>query len=240
MKLEFSPEVEAAIAAAAEKYGVPVDTMRVIAQLESGGNPSAKNPSSSAGGLYQFIDSTAGQYGLENRYDAGAAADAGARFARDNAAYLSKSLGRDLTVGDYYLAHQQGAGGASKLLSNTSAKAVDIVGADAVRLNGGHPDMTAGEFAALWTNKANNLAGQGPSAIAEETPKGLFGMFGGKDLTDADRKAQKKRRSDLAGMLAPVSEGRVSAPSMQAKDTRARALEVRQNPYTQYIGMLRP
>lgn len=240
MNFKFSPNVETAISSAAKQHGVPVETMRIIAQLESGGNPSAKNPSSSAGGLFQFIDNTASQYGLQNRFDAGASADAAARLARDNAAYLSKALGRDLTAGDYYLAHQQGAGGASKLLSNPNAKAVDIVGADAVRLNGGQPDMTAGEFAALWANKANALAGSDQGFVAEEIPKGLFGMFGGEDLTDADREAQRERRAEFAGMLAPAQPSEPSAPSMQAKDTRARALEVRHNPYTQYIGMLRP
>lgn len=238
MSFKFSPDVEAAIAAAAEKYGVPVESLRITAQLESRGNPSAQNPNSSAGGLFQFINSTANQYGLENKLDAWASADAGARLARDNASHLSKALGRDLTAGDYYLAHQQGAGGASRLLSNPNAKAVDIVGIDAVKLNGGHPDMTAGEFASLWIDKANNLSEAAPNT-PEQNPKGLFGMFGGKDLTDEDKEAQKERRSEFAGMLSSADASAVRAPSLRPKDTRAKVLEMRQNPYTQYIGMLR-
>ena len=172
-------KINSAIEQAAMRHGVSPDAMRVIAQIESGGNPYAKNPKSSAGGLFQFIDSTAKQYGLKDKFNIEAAADAGARLARDNAASLRSVLGRDPSVGELYLAHQQGAGGARALLSNPNARAVDIVGADAVRLNGGRADMTAGEFAKIWTRKADKLTGgAGDAAIA--------GGSGSDDLSDID------------------------------------------------------
>ncbi len=127
---------------------------QVIAQLESNFDPNAQNPNSSAGGLFQFIDSTAADYGLTDKRNPWQNSDAGARFASDNASHLSKVLGRELTIGELYLAHQQGAGGAAKLLGNPNARAVDVVGADAVRLNGGDESMTAGEFANLWIDRA--------------------------------------------------------------------------------------
>ncbi len=142
-----------AMEAATAQHGLPPGYLERTAQIESSMNPSARNPNSSAGGLFQFIDSTAQQYGLTNKFDPNASTDAAARLAADNRGVLQKSLGRDPTAEELYLAHQQGAGGASKLLSNPNARAVDVVGADAVKLNGGNPNMTAGEFAQLWTSK---------------------------------------------------------------------------------------
>jgi hypothetical protein len=151
-------DVRSIVSAAAQKHGVDANAMLTIAMLESSGNPNAKNPNSSAGGLFQFIDSTASQYGLANRFDPVAASDAAARLAKDNAGHLRKVLGREPTAGELYLAHQQGAGGAARLLANPGASAVSIVGSKAVTLNGGTSGMTAGEFASIWTAKAGDRA----------------------------------------------------------------------------------
>lgn len=138
---------------AARSYGVDPNVLMRIGQIESGLNPNAKNPRSSAGGLFQFIDSTAQRYGLANKFDPAASADAAARLTRDNAGYLAKVLGRQPTGPELYLAHQQGAGGAAKILANPAADAASVVGGKAVALNGGRPGMTAGEFANLWATK---------------------------------------------------------------------------------------
>jgi hypothetical protein len=149
-------EIRQVVSDAAARYGVDPNALLTIAWIESRGNPNAKNPNSSAGGLFQFIDSTARGYGLSNKFDPAQAADAAARLARDNSQALEGVLGRKPTAGELYLAHQQGIGGATKLLSNPNAKAVDLVGADAVRLNGGSSNMTAGDFAMLWMKKAGD------------------------------------------------------------------------------------
>ena len=137
------------------KYGLPDGYLPRVAQIESSNNPNAQNPNSSAGGLFQFIDSTARNYGLTNKFDPAAATDAAARLAVDNKNALTQALGREPTAGELYLAHQQGAGGASRLLANPNARAVDIVGERAVSLNGGNPNMTAAEFASKWVNKVD-------------------------------------------------------------------------------------
>lgn len=147
------------IVQAAQRHGQDPGTLLKIAELESSFNPSAKNKRSSAGGLFQFVDGTAADYRLRDRYDPGQASDAAARLLKDNRAHLRKVLGREPTTGELYLAHQQGARGASKLLANPDARAADLVGADAVRLNGGKAGMTAGEFASLWLTKAGETAG---------------------------------------------------------------------------------
>ncbi|WP_050763515.1 transglycosylase SLT domain-containing protein [Roseibium sp. TrichSKD4] len=152
-------EIRNTIVQAAKKYGLGPNALLKVAQLESSFNPQAKNPNSSAGGLFQFIDGTAKDYGLKNRYDPVEAADAGARLMRDNRNHLVKVLGREPTAGELYLAHQQGRGGAAKLLGNPNAKASDLVGSDAVRLNGGKAGMLAKDFAALWLRKAGDEPG---------------------------------------------------------------------------------
>lgn len=148
------------IRGAAGRYGVDPNTLLAIGQIESGLDPNARNPNSSAGGLFQFIDSTARQYGLKDKFDASAAADAAARLLRDNAQFLRSRLGRDVSGADLYLAHQQGAGGAAKILSDPSADAASLVGGDALRLNGGRPGWTAAQFADLWRNKFAKASGQ--------------------------------------------------------------------------------
>lgn len=146
-------DIRQIVSAAAQRYGVDPNALLNIAAIESSGNPNARNPNSSAGGLFQFVDATARQYGLKNRFDPAEAADAAARLARDNAAHLRKVLGREPTAGELYLAHQQGAGGAARLLANPGGDAVATLGADAVRLNGGRAGMTNAEFARLWTSR---------------------------------------------------------------------------------------
>lgn len=166
--------VRAAIARAGDAHGVDPGVLSVIASLESSFNPNAQNPNSSAGGLFQFIDGTAAQYGLANRFDVDQAADAGARFTRDNISTLSTALGRQPTVGEIYLAHQQGAQGAINLLTAPAPMlASAVVGREAVRLNGGNPDtMTARDFAGLWINKANERAGrEGITVTVPGTPE---------------------------------------------------------------------
>jgi hypothetical protein len=153
-------QVQALIIETANRYGVDPVIALTIAQIESNFNPSAQNPNSSAGGVFQFIDSTWASYGRGNKMDAVANVDAGVRFIRDNMQGLQRTLGRAPTVGEAYLAHQQGLGGATRLLSNPSAPATDIVGAAAVRLNGGSGNMTAQDFANLWIDKAGQRSAQ--------------------------------------------------------------------------------
>lgn len=136
--------------------------LKRLAEVESNNDPNAQNPRSSAKGLFQFIDSTAAQYGLTNPFDPAAARDAANRLTDDNAAALQKALGREPTFGEMYLAHQQGAAGAAKILLNPDARAVDVVGRDQVLLNGGTEDMTAGQFAQLWTSKFEEIDDYSP------------------------------------------------------------------------------
>jgi hypothetical protein len=135
-----------------KEYNLPEGYLARTAGLESSFNPNAKNPNSSASGLFQFLKGTARQYGLADPFDPVASTDAAARLAAANAAGLKRALGRDPTAGELYLAHQQGLGGATKILSNPNASVASLVGGDAARLNAGG-GKTAGQFAQQWLNK---------------------------------------------------------------------------------------
>ncbi len=150
-------------------YNLPAGYLERTAYIESTGNPNAQNPESSAGGLFQQLDSNARDYGVKNKFDPVQSTEGAARFAADNIKILRGVLGRDPTGAELYLAHQQGGSGAASLLSNPDVPAVNIVGADAVRLNGGDLNMTAGQFANIWISKYNG--GRGPTSYTQATGK---------------------------------------------------------------------
>lgn len=166
-------DIYSIIDAAAKRHGVPTEALLAIAQIESGLNPNADNPKSSASGLFQFTSRTAREYGLtgDRRNDISAQADAAARMAAGNARSLGRALGRAPTAGELYLAHQQGLGGATALLRNPNLPASQVLSqfyggnaANVIAQNGGNPNMTAGQFAGMWVNKGN--------AVAQRIPPG--------------------------------------------------------------------
>jgi hypothetical protein len=138
------------------------------------GNPAAVSPTG-ARGDFQFTSATWARYGrgdINNKLDNRAAAG---RLAIDNAASLKGALGRDPSEGEVYLAHQQGAGGAAALLAHPDENAVvalnkyaglSLAEADRnIRVNGGNPTMTAGQFAAKWTSRFD-----GPVVAGRNSP----------------------------------------------------------------------
>lgn len=146
-------------------YNLPSGYLERTAFIESSGNPTAKNPTSSAAGLFQFIDSTAAMYGLKDKFDPVASTDAASRLARDNAKTFKAGLGREPTAAELYLSHQQGANAAVRLLKSPNKPAVDVLAPiykggrktalKAVKNNAGSADMTAGAFAKMWIDKFN-------------------------------------------------------------------------------------
>jgi hypothetical protein len=162
-------EVARIITAAAARHGVAPEALMAIANIESSGNIRADNPRSSASGLFQFVDTTAREYGLTGakRNDPVAQADAAAKMMATNSRSLARSLGRQPSPGELYLAHQQGLGGATALLSNPGRSAVDVLtgvygnrdrAVQAVTLNGGKVGQSAGDFANRWVSKGTQTA----------------------------------------------------------------------------------
>lgn len=99
---------------------------------ESGGNPNAKNPNSSASGLYQFTNKTFAnmvqRYGQQtgitfaDKNNPQAQATMARLYALDNIDALKPILGRMPTKGELYMAHILGAGGAAKLINAPADK----------------------------------------------------------------------------------------------------------------------
>lgn len=131
-----------------------------IKQHESGGDPNAKNPTSSAQGSYQFLRGTWEQVAkqhpelrLNNRTDPAQNELAIRAFTDDNARTL-RMHGIPINGGSLYAAHFLGAGGANQVLRNPdSAKMVDVVGPGVINANGFLTPMTVGDFK-RWAAKA--------------------------------------------------------------------------------------
>ena len=136
--------VRAAIRRAADATGVNFSLLVETARRESALNPTARAGTSSATGLFQFIDSTwldmvrrhGAEHGLAQqasalqhgadaetrreilalRSDPELSARMAGELARENATALQSQLGREPTAGELYAAHVMGSGGAAKLI----------------------------------------------------------------------------------------------------------------------------
>ena len=159
-----------------------------VRAMESGGDNTATSPAGAAG-AYQIMPNTWNGLmqqhpelgltpdGIRNPQQQEAAVRA---LTSDNAAALKSALGRDPTAAELYLAHQQGAGGAISMLTNPAARAGDLVGDKAVSMNGGDPNMKAGDFANMWMGKFNGATpatamayAGGPTGSPPPPPIGL-------------------------------------------------------------------
>ncbi len=128
--------VVSAVQKASDKSGIDFSYLLTQAKVESSFNPSAEAKTSSATGLYQFIDSTwmnmieryGEQYGIDTdgksrdeilslRKDPKAASFMAAAFASENERTLSANWGGETGATELYLAHFMGAGGASSFLN---------------------------------------------------------------------------------------------------------------------------
>lgn len=138
--------IEAAISKASSITNVDYGFMMAMAEKESSFNPNAKAPTSSASGLYQFLDSTwnrmVDKYGAQHGITRGdkleplAAAIMAGYFTKENAAIISKRTGRPCTSTELYMGHFLSGAGAAKLLTaNQSTPAVDVAGAAAAQAN---------------------------------------------------------------------------------------------------------
>lgn len=167
--MPMSPEVAAAIQSAADRNGLSwsrPNYLPRVAQIESTGDPNARN--GSAAGLYQFMPRTAKAFGLSNPFDPAESSNAAARLTQTNEKSLSNALGRTPTDGEMYLAHQQGAVGASKILANPGSTMGALGLGKAAAGNGGSPDTLARDFASKWVGKLDNV----PTAPAPTAPAG--------------------------------------------------------------------
>ena len=165
-------------AAPAEKSATDTVVDRIIG-IESGGNPNAKNPRSSATGLGQFISSTwmdmvkrhrpdllegrSRQDVLALRKDPTISREMTRLYTEENAAKL-RAAGIDATAGNIYLAHFLGPGGARKALSASDEATVAVVmGADVINAN---PFLKGWTIGRLKSWAAKKMGGPAPASTA--------------------------------------------------------------------------
>jgi hypothetical protein len=142
-----------------------------IIGVESGGNPSARNPRSSAAGLGQFIDST--WLSMLAKYRPDLTGSKEELLALKSDPQLSKAMteayaaengqilqgaGHEVTPGSTYLAHFAGPQGAVSVLNaDPSAPVGQILGDRVVKANPFLANMTAGDLRA-WADKKMGLS----------------------------------------------------------------------------------
>lgn len=162
------------------KYGLP-EYLDGAWAIESNRGRALKNKASGAAGHFQFMPGTAKRYGLTDPNNLEQSADAAARLAYDAAQRLKK-VGAPVTPGNLYLMHQQGAGGASALLRDPTAKALDVLtniygnvdtARRAIELNGGSTAWTAGDFTNHITSQYYTKAGKQPPRAPRHRPVDL-------------------------------------------------------------------
>lgn len=135
------PELVKGIRRASRAAGVDFGYLMAQAARESGFRPDAKARTSSASGLYQFVESTwldlvrrhGADHGIASdaprsellalREDPSLAAAMAAEYARENKTTLEAALGREAGRPELALAHFLGAGGAVRFLKGLEASA---------------------------------------------------------------------------------------------------------------------
>ena len=164
------PSLPAFAAAASSNPGsMSPQGMARLVQIESHGDPTARNASDHVG-LVQASQDYWNRFGEGSRMDPNESIAALGRSTAADGKVLSRILGRQPTDGELYLAHQQGAGGAAALLNNPNERAGTALfssGAyktvekadNAIRANGGNPDAPARAFANLWIGKFSGPGG---------------------------------------------------------------------------------
>jgi len=128
------------------KYRLPQGYLERLYQIESSRGANLTNKNSTAKGPFQFTDRTAKAMGLQDPNDLAASADAAARLAVQNRTVLQQNGVENPDGKMLYLAHQQGAGGALRLLQGGEAPADKAVGEKAVANNGGEKGETSKGF----------------------------------------------------------------------------------------------
>ncbi len=197
----------AAIADAAARTGADFNYLLAQARLESSLDPAARARTSSAGGLFQFIESTwidtVDRHGealgvgtgsdasrsqiMAMRFDPRAASLMAGALANDNKAALAGVLGRQPDSAELYMAHFLGAGGASKFLRqlqiNPAISAAAILpGPAAANRNifyePGGAARTVGEVMGLMRGKMASAMAQDAGTNAGRPIGGPDGRYG--------------------------------------------------------------
>lgn len=210
-------DVKKIVTDAANIVGVDPSIAMSTVALESDFNPNAKAGTSSAKGLYQFIDSTwknmAQKYGPRYGYDPKElnpldpqhSALMGAHFIKENVSYMAQKTGDpNVTATDTYAAHFLGPAGAAQLIN-------------AVDRNPGMsaPDLMPGPAAA---NKPIFYNGNTPRSVSEvyqvldKKVVGKARQFGINTKADSSVKVEKVAKDTYSPSMIASNNTATPAP----------------------------
>jgi len=236
------------IAEAAKLTGVDPSILANIASQESGGKSNARNPNSSASGLFQFTDGTwletIKKYGaqagvnvngmtssqlLALKSDQRLSAIMGAFYIRDGQRATGATTG-----GGMYLAHLLGPGGAKAVLSaNPNTPLRSLVSADAYKSNAAlfNKTGTAGGLLSWANNRiggsvdtspvTNAVNGMGGSTTVDTDSNGTP-VYNASDV-DGGSNVELQKQTQLLAMIAQNTSGRnksIVPDSQKAPGTR--------------------
>jgi ddrB-like ParB superfamily domain/Transglycosylase SLT domain len=153
------------IARKASQDGVDPTVALTIAQLESGFSATAKNPKSSAYGLFQPLKSTWKQFGGGDKNDVNEQIKVGLKHIKQANSYIKQKIGREPVAHEQYLGHLLGPGGAVHVLkADPNAKLIDVVrkydakNANDIVNNNGMTGMTVAQAIDKWRKKWNTVS----------------------------------------------------------------------------------
>lgn len=155
------------IARKAQQAGIPPNVALTIAHIETGGSFShtAKNPTSSAHGLFQVLDKSWSNLGGGDRSNIDEQIRIGFKHMKQAESHIKKSIGRELQPHEHYLGHLLGPGGASAVLkADPNTPLIDVVrkydpkNANDIVKNNAMEGMTVGQAIGKWRNKWNGLS----------------------------------------------------------------------------------
>ena len=217
---DFSQDPTGAVQRMRGQSGSVVDK---IIGVESGGNPSAQNPNSSAAGLGQFIDSTwlamirkyrpdiaegkSAKDIIALKRDGSLSREMTQHYVDENQEFL-KNQGLQTTDGNTYLAHFLGPRGAAQVLkSDPSTPITSILGQDAVNANPFLKGKSAADLIA-WADK--KMGGAGVTTEYDAIPHGrrqILATWGETEYGkgQADQKVAAKSAIDEAVINAPIA-----------------------------------
>lgn len=169
--------VKQIIVNAAIRVGLEPAILLTLAGPESSYSARAKNPLSSAKGLFQFLDDTWAQFGRGNPYDPVANAEAGARFTLHNINQFKKAFGRSPSIGEIYMMHFLGDGGGIQLVRAVSKNPNQ----DAVKL---FPGPASSNRSIFYTNGRHRTVGELYRVLSKKVSGRYDSLSDGLDLED--------------------------------------------------------
>jgi hypothetical protein len=228
--------VTSLIRAEAQKQGVDPELAVKIATVESGLNPQAQNPKSSAAGLFQLIDKTRKELGGDpkKKMDPLENVRLGVKLIKQNQGQLMTSLGRAPTSHELYMAHMFGPTGAVKLIQSdpnmpvqkavlqfSNPKMADRIVRDN-RLSGTVGDVVAG-FQQKFGKKAAGQQKTAPASKKPAAPEGPIPFQTGFDMVAMAPSYQAAvamtKLASLGGTLDEEDEEKTAEVAPQEEDT---------------------